>query len=92
VVSLGASTPVACSGISSTTIGAMLSEVDARLVALEGQSLADNAVRAAYSVIIACLDAINNGRAFPNVCPSTALAESIVSSVRTGTFVPTAST
>ena len=68
VVSLGLSTPVSCSGLSSTTVGALLSEIDSRLVALESQSLQNSAVKNEYSHISACLDPINNGKAFTNVC------------------------
>ena len=44
---LDPSTPVNCSGLTSTTLGELIEEVDAILAELEGQSLNDPAVKTA---------------------------------------------
>jgi hypothetical protein len=66
---LDPSTPFVCAGLSSTTLGELVAAVDARMVALEGQSLTDPAVKSEYSSVLACLDAINNGIGIGTVCP-----------------------
>ena len=58
---LDPSTAVSCSGLTSTTLGALVDEVDAILAELEGMSLNDPAVKNRYGQLISCLDAINNG-------------------------------
>ena len=55
---LDPNTKVSCSGFSSTTIGALMSEIDGKLISLAGGS----ADAKAYSDIAGCLDAINNGQ------------------------------
>jgi hypothetical protein len=62
---LDPATPVHCDGLTSTTIGALIDEVDALLASLQGQSLNDPDVKAKYGAIISCLDAINNGVSIP---------------------------
>ena len=58
-----------CGG-STTTIGALIGSIDAKLVALAGQSLSSGSVKSQYSAIITCLDDINNGRTIGRVCPA----------------------
>ena len=58
---LDPSTSVSCSGLTSTTLGALVDEVDAILAELEGMSLNDPTVKNRYGQLISCLDAINNG-------------------------------
>jgi hypothetical protein len=68
IVSLPLDTPVsgACDGLlDGTTVGDLISEVDALLTSLEGQSLDDEDVKSAYGDIITCLDRINNGVGIP---------------------------
>jgi uncharacterized repeat protein (TIGR01451 family) len=62
---LDPTTPISCSGLEADTIAELIDEVDALLAALEGQELNDPVVKAKYSAIIGCLDAINNGRIIP---------------------------
>jgi hypothetical protein len=69
VILLDPTTPISCTGLSSTTIGGVTAEVDAKLLALESQNLKLGSVKTAYSQIIECLDAINNGRGIGSVCP-----------------------
>jgi hypothetical protein len=70
VIFLDPTTPVSCSGLNSTTIGALVAEVDGLLLSLEGQSLNDPVVKAMYSQIISCLDDINNAEGVGSVCES----------------------
>ncbi|HZN79100.1 MAG TPA: HYR domain-containing protein, partial [Mycobacterium sp.] len=75
IIKLDPSTPVSCSGLSSTTIGALITEVDGVLLTLEGQPLSSPVVKAMYSQIIACLDAINNAENVGTVACTSAAAE-----------------
>jgi hypothetical protein len=68
VIKLDLSTPVSCPALTSTTMGGLLTEVDNTLLALEGQSLNDPAVKAKYSQIISCLNEINNAEGVGTVC------------------------
>jgi len=61
---------VSCSGLSSTTMGGLITEVDNLLLSLEGQSLTSPTVKVKYSEIIACLNAINNAEGVGTVCQS----------------------
>ena len=67
---LDLNTPISCSGLGSTTLGSLIDEVDERLLTLESLSLRNALVKQEYSAIIACLDAINNGRIADSSCPS----------------------
>jgi hypothetical protein len=67
VLLLDPNTPVSCSGFNATTIGALITEVDLRLVTLKDQNLGDSQVAAKYAAIISCVDAINNGQGIPTV-------------------------
>lgn len=69
---LDPSTPVTCGGVT-TTIGALVGAVDAQLLALEGESLSKGATKSAYSEIINCLDAINNGVGIGPTCLRTSV-------------------
>ena len=69
---LDPNTPISCGNLTSTTLGGLISEVDGILIALQGQSLSDPAVKARYSDLISCLDAINNGIGIGTVCPASA--------------------
>jgi len=55
-------------GGQSMTIGELQAHVDARLIALAGQSLDLPAVKSAYSAIISILDDINNARGIGDTC------------------------
>lgn len=66
-ISLDEATVVDCFG-NTTTVGDLIADIDAKLQALEGQSLAINSVKNAYSKIIGCTDAINNGIGIGPVC------------------------
>ena len=68
IIKLDMSTPVSCSALTSTTMGGLLTEVDNLLLTLENQSLNDPVVKAKYSQIISCLDAINNAEGVGTVC------------------------
>jgi hypothetical protein len=63
VLLLDPNTPVSCGGFNATTIGALMTEIDLKLVNLAGGS----ADAQAYSQIISCVDAINNGQGIPTV-------------------------
>ncbi len=76
-IRLSTETVVTCGGVS-RTIGALIAAVDAQLQALEGQNIALESVKSAYSAIITCTDAINNGRGVGTVCPE--LQASVTSS------------
>ncbi|HTM57761.1 MAG TPA: FlgD immunoglobulin-like domain containing protein [Candidatus Udaeobacter sp.] len=65
-IGLDAATP-----IGSTTIGGWMSDADERMVALEGASLRDKSVRAAYRDIIRHAWNMNHGHDIGAVCTST---------------------
>ena len=65
---LDPSTSISCGGVTSTTLGSLVTEVDATLASLDGQSLSTSATKAAYGNLISCLDAINNGIGIGEVC------------------------
>ncbi|MEO5616988.1 MAG: FlgD immunoglobulin-like domain containing protein [Candidatus Eisenbacteria bacterium] len=67
VIKLSTETVVTCAG-HTLTIGELITAIDARLQALEGQSLDLSAVKTAYSEIIGCADGINNGRGIGPLC------------------------
>jgi len=58
---LDPSSPITCSGVTAKTVGELIAEVDAALIALEGQNLNSASVKAQYAALEGCLDAINNG-------------------------------
>jgi len=58
-------TPVHCNGFNATTLDQLIDEIDALLVALEGQDLSSGSVKSQYGSIISCADAINNGVSIP---------------------------
>jgi hypothetical protein len=60
---LDPNTPIHCAGFSATTLGALITEIDQALAALEGGSSS----AAGYNDIISCTDDINNGRTIPTV-------------------------
>jgi len=69
-IMLDLDTPISCPGLSSTTIGGLVTEVDALLVSLEGQNLKNPAVKTKYSQITSCLTDINQGNIPGSViCP-----------------------
>jgi hypothetical protein len=63
-------TPISCTGLTSTTLGGLITEVDGILVALDGANLKNVAVKTQYSRIISCLDNINNRRIPDSFCPA----------------------
>ena len=67
VIKLSTSTVVSCAGTTST-IGELITAIDARLQALEGQNIELQWVKTAYTEIIGCADAINNGRGIGPLC------------------------
>jgi len=70
VLILDPTTPITpCAGLTSTTIGGLVAEVDAKLLALESQNLKNGSVKTLYSQIIECLDRINNGKGIGSICP-----------------------
>ena len=69
VIFLNRDTPVSCAVVGSATLGELIGDADALLVSLQGQSLSDPNVKTAYSDVLACLDAINNGIGIGTVCP-----------------------
>jgi hypothetical protein len=68
-VILDPTTPFSCDGLTSTTIGGLVAEIDGLLLSLEGQSLRNSSVKQKYSQIIACLGRINNGVIPNSSCP-----------------------
>jgi hypothetical protein len=62
---LDPATPIHCDGLNATTIGQLIDEVDALLIALEGQDIALGSVKSQYGKIISCIDPINNGISIP---------------------------
>jgi hypothetical protein len=67
-ITLDPATPIECAGLTASTIGELIVEVDGLLGQLEGQSLEDAGVKATYGHIIGCCDAINNGIGIGPVC------------------------
>jgi len=86
---LDPTTPIACAGLNATTIGALTAEVDALLLQLEGQSLADPMVKSTYSQIIGCLDAINNGENIGAICPDGAAQNQFYRDYDPASLMPT---
>jgi hypothetical protein len=69
-ISLDLSTPISFPGLTSTTLGGLLAEVDAKLLVLEGQNLKNSTVKIEYSQIIAALNAVNNNIIPYSSCPN----------------------
>ena len=65
IVSLPLGTPISCGGMDATTIGELIDEIDALLIALENENLNDPDVRDQYTDIISCAGGINNGVGIP---------------------------
>src|SRR5206468_1132296 len=72
IISLG--TPISFPGLTSHTIGELLTEADERLVALESQQLKKASVQTQYSQIINAFDALNNGNIPGSSCPGSGLS------------------
>ncbi len=69
VIILDPTTPITpCAGLTSTTLGGLVAEIDTKLLALDSQNLKNASVKTAYSQIIECLDGINNGRTVGATC------------------------
>ncbi len=66
---LDLATPIACNGLGSTTLGALVMEVEDALLTLESLPIRNAAVKQEYSEIILCLDGVNNGRIADSACP-----------------------
>lgn len=67
-ISLDLDTSLDCDGIDADTLGDAIDAGDALLMELEGMSLDDEDVKAAYTDLISCFDGINNGQGLPNLC------------------------
>jgi hypothetical protein len=66
IVSLPLDTPITgCGAFDAETIGELISEIDALLIALENQDPGDPDVNGQYTDIISCTDGINNGVGIP---------------------------
>lgn len=77
MVNLNTGTTISCPGFSATTIGGLIAEIDAALLAATALTGGD-AVQAdeiaalpipLYTDMISCLDAINNGNGIGELCP-----------------------
>lgn len=66
-VTLDPNTPISCGGLTATTIGDLITEVDALLAADEGKDLSGQ-VLTDYTNIVTCCDGINNGQGIGSLC------------------------